>query len=558
MDEELSAEVKLLYEIFMNDLTGQGVDNDDDDDDEGDKGAVAEVDDDGEGDEGAVAEDGNQVVNPNVENVEGDYEDGMIFEGEDFSVNFHRNIPVKVQPIHEVQFAGGLVTETVYRVHLNENWSDTALENVMRDLSLMLEHIILRVRENYQPTDLVRFFIDNNKFHCPQTLSLMPLYKLNVLHIMDLLQHIVQSDEELFLDEPLEIQLGVIKNPMGAGRAKGLRYLFSDEDDLHKSKSIVKITNQDNLCLARSIVVAQARNLLNATSPSDTNAYERVQAAYKNIIHRERRHQLVKAKALQALAGFEPDYTPSFLDLPAYERAANAQIVVFSTGVGARTLYIGSQEREDKIYLLYVCDPLRPNQSGHYHPVTRLSGLFGKAKFCHKCMSAYNATNQHKDCAARSCSSCKEPGCMLVAAESHQCSVCNRYLKSLACNVRHLASGVCALSHLCKACGLYYKPQEEHRCGQRKCKVCLKLVEGTHFCYIRAKKPKEVSSKYMFADFEANPNGNVHMPNLVVAQWQCQHCIGQTFRENPRCPHCGTPCGKCSGAVGMCRKGDDL
>ena len=76
-----------------------------------------------------------------------------------------------------------------------------------------------------------------------------------------------------------------------------------------------------------------------------------------------------------------------------------------------------------------------------------------------------------------------------------------------------------------------------------------KRVTGVHFCYIRQKKPKPVSSKYIFADFEADPTGDFHKPTLIVAHWQCEHCIETSYRCNPHCTHCGTACDKCSSNV---------
>ena len=73
------------------------------------------------------------------------------------------------------------------------------------------------------------------------------------------LRTILQSDESLVLDEPLEVQVAVIKNPQGAGRYKSLMYIFGEGDSLHLSKAISKTSGEDNLCLARSIAVALAK-----------------------------------------------------------------------------------------------------------------------------------------------------------------------------------------------------------------------------------------------------------------------------------------------------------
>ena len=55
--------------------------------------------------------------------------------------------------------------------------------------------------------------------------------------------------------------------------------------------------------------------------------------------------------------GFALNHTPSFIDLPAFEQAANAQIVVFAAAVGIRPIYMASEERQQRVYLLHVQDP---------------------------------------------------------------------------------------------------------------------------------------------------------------------------------------------------------
>ena len=71
-------------------------------------------------------------------------------------------------------------------------------------------------------------------------------------------------------------------------------------------------------------------------------------------------------------------------------------------------------------------------------------------------------------------------------------------------------------------------------------------MTGIHYCYIRRKEPKAISSKYMFADFETDPTGKIHKPNLVVAHWQCENCESTPYRQNPRCENCGNPCANCN------------
>ena len=57
----------------------------------------------------------------NNDDDDDDFEGNMVFDGDDYSVNFHRHI--NVENIRDLEFDGGAVRETVYRVHFNANWA---------------------------------------------------------------------------------------------------------------------------------------------------------------------------------------------------------------------------------------------------------------------------------------------------------------------------------------------------------------------------------------------------------------------------------------------------
>ena len=108
--EELhdGSEMKLLLDmLYDNNLVGEG---------EGEGDGEVEVDDRGNEGENEPIVNENNDDNDNDEDMEGN----MIFEGPDYSVNFHRSI--NVQNIRDLEFDGGAARETVYRVHLNANW----------------------------------------------------------------------------------------------------------------------------------------------------------------------------------------------------------------------------------------------------------------------------------------------------------------------------------------------------------------------------------------------------------------------------------------------------
>ena len=485
------------------------------------------------------------AVNPDPQHDELEFENGMLFEGDDYFVDVYRNIVINNR---QFVFGDGVVREIVYRVHFDQTWRNIALSEALGGLLNVFQSVIDRLNENYAPSDLVRIFISNASFNAPRNIGLMPLRDLNLGIIEMYLRSILQSDEELVLDEPLEIQVAIVRNPRGGvtKRKNKLQYLFGMGDSLAKTKAVSKTRYTDNLCLARSLVVADTKARLNeAKARGDEYREKELTNKLKQLYNSKRKVQFRMALQLQESAGFESDYLPSFADIPAFEQAINARVVVFHSGVVMKPMYVGATERQRTLFLFYAKREDGTTGPGHFHAITKLDSLFAGAEFCPKCLECHD--NKGRSSCKNVCRSCGRDGCKRIEGEQITCDKCNRHLNSNACFEGHVANGNCASLHRCRDCGIFYKPSSDHLCGYRKCRVCLEQVTGVHYCYIRQKLPKAVSAKYMFADFETDPTAEKHTPNLVVAHWQCKHCETVSYRENPRCSHCGSPCAQCIG-----------
>ena len=479
----------------------------------------------------------------------------MIFQGDDYSVNFHRNVEVNTQ---QRVFADGVIREIVYRVDFDQTWRNAVLSEVLGGLLNIFESIIERLKECYSPSDLVRIYISNDAFNAPRNIGLMPLHKLNVGEIELYLRSILQSDEDLVLDEPLEIQVAVVRNPRGAGRKikNKLMYIFGGGDSLHTSKAVSKTKGIDNLCLAKSLVVALAKSKnVEAKKQGSESLVKSTQNTLTQLYNQSRNVLWREAQLLQTQAGFPLDYTPSFADIASFERAVNARVVVFQSGHEYKPCYVGNEERQRTLFLFFAKSPYDHKSPGHFHAIVSLNMLFTGVTFCEKCKDCYSKKDKHS--CNRACASCGREGCLTVETEKQTCRTCNRYLNSQACFEWHIISGVCSSSHRCSECGVFYRVGSEHCCGHRLCQICKEQVTGIHYCYIRQKKPKAISAKYMFADFETDPTTETHKPNLVIAHWQCEYCETASYRENSRCAYCGSPCADCAADIGRHRRGSE-
>ena len=541
----------LLDLVRANQLTGDGgVDEDDDEahsslEGEDETGEERATDGDSDGDKSRDS----------LENL--DWEDEMLFEGDDYGVELHRNVPVAM---HTKEFGGGAIRECIYRVRFDQSWRNRSLADIFAQLTALIEGIIERLNRSYAPVDLVRFFISNTAFFSPQCIGLLKLRELTIGKIMAHLEQILQSDRDIFLDEPIELHVAVVRNPRGDGPPRDLTGLFSSVDDPIRAKRSFSYVKKDKLCLARSVVVTLAKHEERRWKKSNNPVeYRRARNRLNNL--QERKDNSAQDRAaldLHLRAGFSANDTPTMADIAAFERLTNAQIIVLDSAGGKvhKPLYVGADGREKTLYILYITHPLDQRFPGHFVPILNLDTAFGGTAFCRKCYLSYDKRYNHPGCGQ--CIVCKSDTCSVVEGEGLSCSLCKRELKSLACYRQHLLNGVCKSTHRCIHCSVFYKPGSFHRCGYRECRVCKTWVTGTHYCYIRHRKPKRVSARYIYADFEADPTGAVHVPNLACAQWECEHCQHETYRQNPRCPHCGTPCGRCPPEVSSKKRGDEL
>ena len=120
-----------------------------------------------------------------------DWNDDMIYGGDDYSVQLYRNIVVH----HEDRiFDGGVVTECIYKVHFDRSWRNKSLQEIFGRLTAVIEEIIEKLRVSYAPRDLVRFYISNPAFFSPQCIGLIPLEELTIGLVMAHLEQILQTN----------------------------------------------------------------------------------------------------------------------------------------------------------------------------------------------------------------------------------------------------------------------------------------------------------------------------------------------------------------------------
>ena len=400
------------------------------------------------------------------------------------------------------------MTGTNHRVRFNNVLADRDLLESYRTTHKIIHHLLEDVTEGMAPTDQVRFVLRSEQLETPISLSYMSVERLTTEQVFAALERVIQSNEEFRLNDTVTIDINHVKLPQGSGRKRN-RTTFNIDDFLNKKGSVVRIKNDDDICLARALVVARAKK------ENDPR--------YNYI--KDSRKPLQREKALELHRAAKVPLGPCDLNevVLFQQHLTDYQIVIISGDHNNSIIYPPPDEATDeKPHLtLYLHD-------GHFDVINSVPGFLGRSYFCPRCLKPYDHTTDHL-CAAM-CRSCRGFGCVWEN-DGIVCRECKQVFKNQSCYDRHRTepidgSGktVCQVIKVCEKCGkstpINKMNPKGHICGRkcRTCKVVIPREDMEHQCYIQPLEQDEDSSynHMLFFDFEATQEHDAHEVNLCV------------------------------------------
>ena len=400
------------------------------------------------------------------------------------------------------------MTGTNHRVRFNNVLADLDLLESYRSTHKIIHHLLEDVTEGMAPNDQVRFVLRSEQLETPISLSYMSVERLTTEQVFAALERVIQSNQEFRLNDTVTIDINHVKSPQGSGRKRN-RTTFNIDDFLKQKGSVVRIQNNDDICLARALVVARA--------------YQENDPKYKYITDSKRPLQREKAFELHRAA--KVPLGPCGLNEVALfqQHLTDYQIVIISGDHNNSVIHPPPDEATDeKPHLtLYLHD-------NHFDVINSVPGFLGRNYYCFRCLKPYDHTTDHI-CAAM-CRSCRGFGCVWEN-DGIVCNECKRVFKNQSCYDRHRTepidgSGktVCQVIKVCEKCGkstpINKMNPKGHICGRkcRTCKVVIPREDTEHQCYIQPLEQDEDSSynHMLFFDFEATQEHGSHHPNLCV------------------------------------------
>ena len=377
------------------------------------------------------------------------------------------------------------MTATDHKVRFNNVLADRDLLESYESSLKIFHHLLEEVKEGMAPNDQVRFILRSQQLETPISLPFMTVERLTAERVYSQLERVIQSNQEFRLNHTVTIDINHIKTPVGSGRSKLKRTTYNIDEYLDRKNSVVRIKNNDDLCLARALVVGIAK------VDKDPR--------YKQIKRSDRPVQREKAIALHRAANVP--LGPCGLNEGALfqQYLSDYQIRVISGDHNDRVIYppqpLGTDEK--KHLALYFHD-------NHFDTINSIPGFLGHGYFCFRCDKTYDCTTDHL--CTNMCRSCRGFGCDWEG-KGITCNECDRKFKSQSCYDRHKnepinGSGrtVCQVIRKCEKCGKSMAIRKikpgGHICG-RKCQTCgvvLTREDTDHKCYIQPLEQEEDSS----------------------------------------------------------------
>ena len=414
----------------------------------------------------------------------------------------------RIKPVRQHHSQKFNMTAKNYGVHFNNVLDDVNLLESRNRTYGIFHHLLEDVTEGMNPTDQVRFVLSSNQLQTPIAIPFCSLEELTTEKVLSQVEKVVQSNEEFRLNDTVNIDVIRVEMPQGSGRVK--RTTLNIRDYLEKKKSVILITNKDDLCLARALVVNIARI-------EKDPWYKRIIEPGNNT-QRERAFDLHEAAnvPLGPCGLKEVDLFQHYL--------VNYQIIVVSGDQDNAIIYPPhprtNPNPEKSIYLYY--------QANHFDAVRSLPAFLNMAYFCHACHKAYDHTTDHL-CKGM-CQSCRGFGCVIQDG-GMTCQECDRLFKNQTCYDRHKqepinggGKTVCEKIRKCPKCkkSMDVRKIRTHQCIDNKecptCKIRRNPNDLNHKCYMQQQQPKEESSynQLLFFDFECTQEHGIHEVNLCV------------------------------------------
>ena len=135
----------------------------------------------------------------------------------------------------EKTYAKDATVDRTYRMKVDERHHGLRLQDVQNGLHQIFEEVLERARGNLAGNDLGRVVIHHNGLHDPIIVPLQPWEHLNADKVMEVIEKVINSNQDLSIDDSFEITVGSIDLPKG-GAWRRITKMKGEKNSLHLKK----------------------------------------------------------------------------------------------------------------------------------------------------------------------------------------------------------------------------------------------------------------------------------------------------------------------------------
>jgi hypothetical protein len=148
-------------------------------------------------------------------------------------------------------------TGTDYTVRFTNTFANMELSPYHNQLHKIFESLLNNVIKDVPENDQVRFVLQTPRLEKPISIPFLSASRLTTERILAQIERVVQSNHEFRLNDSVNVNVVHVEMPQGGTGTK--RSEISLEKHLVNKRSIIRIQNEDEICLARGLVVSIAK-----------------------------------------------------------------------------------------------------------------------------------------------------------------------------------------------------------------------------------------------------------------------------------------------------------
>jgi len=154
---------------------------------------------------------------------------------------------------------------------------------LMDQLGEIFDSMVDEMTKGMRDNDLVRLVLQSRSLDYPISLPFMPRHELNADRIMGEVQRVLQSNENVNLEDGMQVHLVHVGMPHGGVAVHKRKHGFKLSKFLDTKHCVIRIRNKDLLCLARALVTDMARQEKHADWNSIRQGHERQSILAKEL-----------------------------------------------------------------------------------------------------------------------------------------------------------------------------------------------------------------------------------------------------------------------------------